>query len=322
MRFSLRCIFVAVTLIGDAARRHSLNAADSIPTKVDVGIYVNKFDQINLKDGKVDVDFYIWFRWNGSGIKPHESFDLVNGEILSREGLSESDVDGRKYACLRVHAIVQKVWNITRFPLDQHDIRLEIEDNDAEQHKLAYVPDIHNSGLNDKAVAAGWLISAGEANVGINRYATNYGDISLPTGAESVYSRFNYSVHIVRPGYSLFLKLFSGLFIAASISFLSLLIRPIDLDPRFGLGVGAMFAAVASQYVLTSNLPDTQGLTLADALHILTFIFIFITLLESTISLQLWNRGSQRLAERLDHWTLITLVSIYSAACLAIVLWI
>jgi len=48
------------------------------------------------------------------------------------------------------------------------------------------------------------------AGVVPHEYNTNYGDVSLPTGHSSVYSRFVYSVGITRPGYGMFLKLFTG----------------------------------------------------------------------------------------------------------------
>ena len=290
-----------------------------VPAVVELGVYVNRLNDVSLKDGKIAVDIYVWFRWRDKDLKPHEAFDLVNGEVTSKSGLMEADLDGVKYASLRVRGIVNKVWDISRFPFDSHEISIEIESTESEIHKLVYVPDVANSGVNADARIAGWTLTPRHARVEVYRYATNYGDTSLPTGAESAYSRFIYSVHISRPGYSLFIKLFTGLFIAAGIGFLSLLIRPIDLDPRFGLGVGAMFAAVASQYVLDSNLPDAPGLTLADKLHVLTFLFIFITLLESTISLRLWNRGRQALSEQLDRYSLVCIVLCFVSLCVWLV---
>jgi len=82
-----------------------------------------------------------------------------------------------------------------------------------------------------------------------------------------------------------------GLFVATGIAFLAFFIRPTDLDLRFGLGVGAIFAAVASQYVVSSSLAATHVLTMADFLHILAFVFIFLSLVESTVSPHLYTTG-------------------------------
>jgi hypothetical protein len=147
-------------------------------------------------------------------------------------------------------------------------------------------------------------------------YQTNYGDTSLPSGSESVYSRFLFAVPIERAGYGYFLKLFFGLFIATAIAFTASFIQPTHVDPRFGLGIGAIFAAVASEYVVTSALPDTNVLTMADTLHLLAFFFIFLSIAESTYSLSLYSSGDavrMRRSVRLDRWSFAVMSAAYIA---------
>ena len=48
-------------------------------------------------------------------------------------------------------------------------------------------------------------------------------------------------------------------------------------------------------------LPDTNLITLSDRLHILGFAVIFITLVESTISLRVWSSGHEETARRMDR---------------------
>lgn len=315
-RFCYPVCLVIAWLAGAMESCHA-SAEGNAPARVDVGIYINKVNQISLKDGTVNVDFYIWFRWADKTLKPHETFEIVNGQITSRDGLNESVMGEEMYACVHARAILYKVWDISRFPLDSHEIAFEVESNESEAHKLVYVPDLQNSGLNQFATVAGWVLMPGDASVRTSRYATNYGDVSLPTGSESLYSQFVYRFTINRPGSALFIKLFAGLYIAVGIGFLSLLIRPVD-DPRFGLGIGAMFASVASQYVLSSNLPDSHSLTMADNLHIISFVFIFMVLLESTVALDLWRKGHESMSQRLDRWSLAAMASSYillSAVC-------
>jgi hypothetical protein len=73
---------------------------------------------------------------------------------------------------------------------------------------------------------------------------------SQPNAAQP-YNRHRQSIPLVRPNCGYFVKLLFGLFVATAIAFLALFIRPIDLDPRFGLGVGAIFASVTSALTLT-----------------------------------------------------------------------
>lgn len=271
------------------------------PHKVYVGMYVDRITGVSLKENQFSADCRIWFRWTSDEINPLDTFEITNGHIESKDAIYRSKISNYNYAVCRVTTKINKLWDVSRFPLDSHTLSIEVEDTDRELHKQHYVPDTENCSLDPDAQVAGWLISAQEPKVTEHRYNTNYGDTSLPTGHESQWSRFIFSIRIERAGYASFIKLFSGLFVSAAIALLSLLIRPTDLDPRFGLGVGAMFAAVASEYILVSSLPETNGLTMADKLHVLTFVYIFLTLAESALSLKLMTEGKQAASRTLDR---------------------
>ncbi len=279
--------------------------------KVYVGVYLNQITSISLKDNQFTADFYIWFRWKDKNINPLESFDLVNGNIESKEGIYQDEVKGFKYAVCRVDATIKKFWDISRFPLDNHILTIEIEDNDNEEFKLRYIPDEENSGIDPQVQVPGWKIGTTNATVSAHIYKTNYGDISLPTDNVSVYSRFIFSVSIIRPGYGYFFKLFFTVFIAALVALIALFIKPTDLDPRFGLGAGALFAAVASEVVIASLLPDTNILTLTDKLHIIAIFFIFLSIAESIISLRLFTGGKEENSKRLDRCCFYIFLGVY-----------
>ena len=281
------------------------------PVDVYVGVYVNQIFDVSLKDNKFSVDFYVWFRWIGDSVNPIESFEVVNGRMDSKEGIYEDEIKGYQYASCRVVATMTKFWDISKFPLDNHVLTIEIEDNENEDFKLRYLPDTENCGINPQVEVPGWNLITAKAGASGHPYQTNYGDISLPSNNESVYSRFVYAMLVVRPGYGYFFKLFFGVFIAAMIAFLTFFIKPTDLDPRFGLGVGAIFAAVASEYVIASALPDTNLITMADKLHILAFIFIFLSIAESVLSLRLFTTGREGLSKNLDKIYFIVFFIVY-----------
>jgi hypothetical protein len=296
------------------------SAASPPASEVYVGIYVNQIDGVSLKDSKLDIDFHIWFRWKDEKLKPIETFDLVNGQITSKQDIVElPDVNGFKYACCRVLASLHQVWDVERYPLDEHLIQIAVEDGDFEEFKVRYLPDTANSGLNDEVSVAGWVVSIEPVRVESHRYGTNYGDVTLPTGSGSSYSRFVCPVRIGRPGYGLFIKLFTGMLIAAAIALHALLIAPSDLDARFALTVGAMFAAVASEYVVVSSLPDANYLTLADRLHILTFVTIFLSMGISVVSYKAWGRNALWLCRWLDRTSFVVLGAAYATLVLMMI---
>jgi hypothetical protein len=281
------------------------------PSDVHVGLYINNIYNVSLRENSFSADFYVWFRWTDKNLKPLESFEVTNGRIVSKDGIYEDVVEGQNYASCRVVAEFTKFWDVSNFPLDTHKITIEIEDNDNEDFKVRYIPDATNSNYNPDVQVPGYKIVHQRAEVLQHAYKTNYGDISLPTDSASTYSRFVYSLQIERPGYGYFLKLFLSVFIATFIAFLCFAIKPTDLDPRFGLGIGAIFAAVASEYVVASALPESNVITLTDKLHILAIAFIFLSLLESTISLRIFTNRSEKVSASLDRISLIICPIVY-----------
>jgi hypothetical protein len=292
--------------------------------KVYVGVYLNQIPEMNLKENHFTADFYVWFRYKTESFEPWKSCDVVGGKTETKEVVYQTKLGDTYYASCHVVAVVTQFWDVARFPLDNHELQISLEDNANEEFKVEYLADTQNSGASPDLQVPGWTVRGRTALVAPHRYQTNYGDTSLPSDNESVYSRFVFSVPLTRQGIGYFLKLFLGLFVATAIAFLAMFIRPTEVDPRFGLGIGAIFAAVASEYVVTASLPETNKLTMADMLHMLAFVFIFLSLVESTISLALWlteDEAKIRLANCMDRWSFSAMVGAYVAGTCFCVVW-
>jgi hypothetical protein len=165
-----------------------------------VGTYVNQINSMSLKDEKIQVDFHIWFRWKADDLKPLETFDLTNGDVDAKQDIYQATSGGFHYAVCRCLATIQKQWNVRDFPLDNHELTLEIEDTDQEEEKLKYLADNENCNISPDARVPGWDLTHGDAVVISHRSNTNFGDIDLPSGHESNWSRYIYTVHMTRTG--------------------------------------------------------------------------------------------------------------------------
>lgn len=281
---------------------------------VAVGIYVAQLPLVDLKANEFKVTFWIWFRWRDPRLNPMESFDLVGGHVDEKENVSTQELAGGvKYATARISATISSLFNLRRFPLDDHVLTLAIEDGDHDESGLRFVADTANSGVDPVVRIPGWEVGEVTARTGVHRYSTNYGDTSVPTGNQSTYSRFELRVSADRAGLGYFIKLFWGSYLAALIAFLAFFIRPTDLDPRFGLGIGAIFAAAGNAYVISSSLPESPAMTLADGISGVTILYIFFTLIASVVSLHLWTRGHEQASRTLDRVLLWVLASTFVA---------
>ena len=285
--------------------------ARAVPAEVVVGTYVNKVQDLNFRENKYTLDFFIWFRWKAQGAladyKPLDSFEIINGRIDSRTSIVEKKIGDMNYAAARISATIAEAWDLTDFPFDWHRTQVRIEDGGLTTLDLVFVNDKANSRLGDEIDMAGWRAANFGSDVVRKLYRTNYGDTSLPTDAQSEYSRYMISWDLDRVGWGTAIKLLSTVILATGVAFVSFMVKPSDLDARFGMGVGALFAVAASAFIVSASVPDSASLTVADRLHMVALAGIFFTLLISAFCLRLEVRGREELAFRIDHWCLAIL---------------
>ncbi len=299
----------------DAAKPETAAPAEAAPAKVetiDVGTYLNQITGVDLRNNTFSVDFWIWFRWKNSALKPMDSFEVINGKITSKTNCTHSDLPGEvHYAACRIAATVIKHWDVTRFPFDNHQVAIEIEDGDIDETKGVYKADEKNSKLDPEVSVAGWKIAGFHSSTSDRKYDSNYGDTSLPSDAESVYSRYTFAVDLQRTSRGRFFKVFFGLFVTALVSWCGYFIRPKDAGPRVSVAVGALFAASAITVSLNSTLPESNNITLGEKLIFFTLFMILVSLLGTVGSLVLNYAGNEAGYKKLDRTSAIIFPIVY-----------
>jgi hypothetical protein len=305
-------------LLDQAAPDPGVTAAESTSiehaTPVEVGFYVERVPELSIREATWTVVFDVWFRWRGNDLQPADGLVVMEGTVESREKLAEFHSEGGHYERHRVVAKITKAFPAAQVPLDSHLLLLAIENGGLVREKLVFLPDLENCGVSSRVSVPGFRLSRWQALEKAHSYKTTRGDPRLPPGTKSTFSQFRMGILIKRAGWGLYLKLFQALHVAVAIAFLACFIKPTDVDPRFGLGVGALFAAVANSYVVNSLVPDTGEFSLADAVNGLGILTILVTLIESTISLYLYDRcGEEKLSQRLDRMSFNILVAGFTA---------
>lgn len=282
------------------------------PATVQAGIYVDRVVELSVKDVGWTVDFYLWFRWKGGGIDPGENFQVVDGWIDSKEKADEFTNGDERYTLYRVVARITKFFDVSRFPCDDHILTINIESPAFERNKLLFVADTENSGISSRVQIAGYSIRQREILEKPHAYRSTRGDPRLTAGTERLHSQLRLGIWISRPSWGFYLKMFMALFGAVGVALLVFFIKPTDVDPRFGLGVGALFAVIANAYVTSSLVPDIGTMTLADMVNIVGIVAIFLALLQSTISLYLYDiKGKEALSRLFDRVSFVVLLGGY-----------
>jgi hypothetical protein len=281
------------------------------PIKVISGFYVDRIKDLSLSDSVWTVDFYIWFKWNGSDVNPGENFQVIDGEIEKKELVDEYTNGTEHYQIYYVTAKITKFFDVLRFPVDSHLLTLEIEDKKTEREDLIYVADNGTSNINPGVQIHGYNVGKISVLEKPHIYNSSFGDPRIETRPTS-YSQLRAGIDIFRPDLGFYFRIFIGLFVAVAAALVALFIKPTEAEPRFGLGAGALFVAIANTIVTSGLIPKTGIMTLADMVNDLGLLLILITIVESTISLYIYDiKGEKELSKILDRISFIFLLIIY-----------
>ena len=286
--------------------------AEANPVRAHAGIYVDRIIDLSVKEARWTVDFYLWFRWNGTGVDPGENFQIVDGSIESKVKAEEYVSGDEHYVLYRVVARITKFFDVSRFPRDDHILTISIESPASERSKLLFVADKESSGVSSRVRIAGYSTYQQAILEKPHAYRSTHGDPRLPAGTEKIQSQLRMGIWIHRQGSGFYLKMFVALFVGVGVAMIAFFIKPTDVDPRFGLGVGALGAVIVNTYITSSLVPDTGVMTLADIVNHVGIVTIFLTLLQSAISLYLYERrGKKTLSRLFDKVSLMVFIAGY-----------
>ncbi|NBT12969.1 MAG: hypothetical protein EBS56_05215 [Planctomycetia bacterium] len=288
--------------------------------RVTVGLYVERISEVSIRDSRFRAQLDIWFNWRGDTYDPAAQLLIVDGVIQSSSLLEQTDEGDRHYRRYKLDVEIAKTFHIHHFPLDRHLLLIAFEDGSSPRDKLLFEIDRQDSAVSSRAVVHGYRLGPLVSLEKPHSYKTSRGRWAESSGTRSTFSQARFGMVIARDSWGPFVKMFQALFVAVVIALLPCFLRPTDLDPRFGLGVGALFAAVANSYLIGALVPDTGEFSLADQVNLLGIVTILITLVESTVSLYLYDHRLERELSRSLDRTSFVVVSVGFAMAVAMML--
>ena len=218
-------------------------------------------------------------------------------------------------------ATLVKFWDLRRFPLDDHTLEIVIEDTDKDIREIVYEADTENATVSPELHVPGWEVKSSIGRVTTHAYYTNYGDPSIAKGTPSKWARYTFSIDVERPGVGRLFKVFFGLFVSVLIAWCQFWVRPKEhAPPRITLGVGATFASAAVTVSITNSMPDTNSVTLADQLVMLTLGSIVASVIVTIIAFSLSAQGKDATRIRLDRACMVVFPAFYFAVLALFVL--
>ncbi len=266
-----------------------LRNATASPDTVKVGAYVMSVHDINFHDKEYTARFWLWFIFKNKEFDFVKQLDITNAKSIDTPQLLEDNLGSDQWSMLKMKCTMKENWNVLDFPFDKQHLKIHIENSLFDKNSLVFKPDLKGSKYDPDGTLAGWNIKNFKVSVNEKIYETGFGDYR-PGRDHQVFSAFNIEMDIERNAWGLFLKIFVGMYIAFLIAMVGFAPNPSEVEPRFGLPVGGLFAAVGNKYIIDSILPESASFTLVDILHSITFFTIFAILVVSAIALKLHDK--------------------------------
>jgi hypothetical protein len=283
------------------------------PDTVKVGAYVLSVHDIKFHEKEYTARFWLWFIYNNPKYDFNVQLDMPTAKAYEQSPPIVDSMDGKKWVMMKMKATMKEKWNVQDFPFDQQHLSMQIENSQYDTTSMVFVADTKGSRFSPTETIDGWNIKDFKVSVGTNRYETGFGDTRVGRSPQT-FSAFFIEMNLERNALGLFMKIFLGMYIAFLIALISFAPKPWEHDPRFGLPVGGLFAAVGNKYIIDSLLPESSSFTLVDTLHTLTFLAIFSILLVSAICVRLYDSGQKKECVRVNKIGSRTIVIAYLVA--------
>ncbi len=288
----------------------TVSAQKAHPDTVKTGVYVTGIHDIDFKQMEYTMDLWIWFRYKNKDFNFLQNMEIPMAKNVTK-AFSTIDSSGDKvYLLMKLQCVMKDSWKINNFPFDKQTLRFSVENSQYDSRSLVFSPDTLGKHFDPRFVLVGWNIDSFIMSKNIKQYETAFGDEGQPK-PHTEYGAFRVRIALSRDATSLFWKMFLGMFVAFLISYMCFYIHADNIDSRFGLSVGSLFAAIGNKYIIDSSLPESISFTLVDTLHGLTMFFIFLVVASSAYSLSLVKQNKIARANRFDMVTAQVLLVVY-----------
>jgi len=256
----------------------------STSKKVVIGSYLERVEDLNVKESSWSYEFYLWFKWKSSEIdflgkrdKNHKNelpFSIINGDVIKCDIVNQyyDSLNNIEYIQYFVKAKNTQFFDVSLYPIDKHDLIIPIEHKWLDKNQLYFQPDTIDSKVSSRVMVNGYEKSDDIKVIEkTHAYKSARGNPKFSSGYKVDFSQFRMAIRIYKGGLSVIIKLFLILYIAVLVTF----IAPFSTDPS-RYTTGALFTTAGANYILASKLPATNIYSLAEIINTLCVVIIII----------------------------------------------
>ncbi len=285
--YKIISFFIFSLLFCGAVRSQSKSDSKITKNKPDtaiVSMYVERISDIDFRDQQYAVTFWLKITYHNPLFDFKKQLQVYGSKKTKISLVILDSTKGTYVAKLKLACEMGEDWDVDAYPFDSQHLNFKIYDVANDSSKLIFlekVQRIHNASIK---IENGWTIHKHGSSRG-DTVVMGYG--TVPLDHLNKHSILCFSMDINRSGWGIFFKCFIGMYVAFFVAYIAFFIDIQKVEPRFGLPVGALFAAIANKYVIESLLPQTPEWTIVDWFHFFTFFSILLVIYFSAISLGL-----------------------------------
>lgn len=264
----------------------TLQAQPKKPQEVRVGMHLMNLYDLNMDEHSFYADFYLWFKWKGA-IDPTE-IEFVNSiekwsmaMAMAGDSSNLAMKDSTNYRIYRIEGRFFHSFLLDRFPIDRHELDIQIESPEHPADSLVYLPDTNAAGIRNTLRMVGWNTKGYRLESQVHDYGTTFGN---PEENAQRYSNLTYTITLARPVNYFLLKMLLPLLVVMLVSIGALLAHPSYIDTRSSLPIGGLLTAVFLQQSYSGALPDSGSMVLMDKIYLLAYAIISLVLLQVILS--------------------------------------
>jgi hypothetical protein len=280
------------------------------PDTVLTGIYITSIHDIDFKQKEYAINLWIWLKYKNKDFDFAQNLEIPQAKSFSKSFSTIDSSNGEVYLLMKLQCTMKDSWRIGNFPFDRQRLRLTFENSQFDSRTLVFAADTLGKHYDPRFTINGWNIDSFNIVIGKQSYETAFGDPTLDK-PHTEYSAFRVRISISRNAIGLFWKMFLGMYVAFIIAFACFFIHSDNIDSRFGLSVGSLFAVVGNKYIIDSALPESTSFTLVDTLHGVTLFFIIAVIIANAYTLMLKKSGKVTETKRFDRLASITVLILY-----------
>jgi hypothetical protein len=231
--------------------------------------YINQFA---VKESK-DAEFSFISLYEKNSVRRLRHFE---------NSTSKDTTTGSRYRrILKIKSTMIQNWHLERYPFDSQYLSITVY-RVRPYHWIMLRPMPSNITYSDNKEKH-WKIENGWYSYSDSVYQDTVENV-FDNERNERYSALRYDIVIKRENKGwIFFKLAVGMYVAFLVAFISLFIPIHELEPRFGLPVGGLFASIANKYIIESSLPQSSQFFLIDKLHSVAILSILLVIIYSTV---------------------------------------